>query len=69
MRSLNTPDSFNMRMAMPREKIAPENRTGSKETILLAPTIGNHNFIDLLDIDLIAARNFSSERGAESFAS
>ena len=63
--SMGVPGEFNVRMGNEPDKLAPENKIESEETIVFAPAIVDENFLSLLEIDLVAGRSFSEERGTD----
>ena len=61
-----SPGRFNIRMGHTPEKISPEAEVGDDiENLMFAPAVVDYNFLDLLDIELVAGRNFSREMGSD----
>ncbi len=64
--SMGVPGEFNIRMGNEPDKLAPENKIESEETIVFAPAIVDDKFLSLLEIDVVAGRSFSEERGTDA---
>ena len=64
--SMGAPGSFNVRMGMQPDNLAPENNVDSEESVMYAPAVVDYDFIDLLKIDLVAGRNFSRDMGSDA---
>jgi len=59
------PGSFNIRLSFSPETFSPDNRTNSEQYVSAAPAVVDYNFIDLLDIELLAGRNFSEQHASD----
>jgi putative ABC transport system permease protein len=59
------PGEFNMRISHGPERFSPEAQTDSEEAITVAPGVIDYHFIDVLDIELLAGRNFSQEYASD----
>ncbi|MGF1671133.1 MAG: ABC transporter permease [Balneolaceae bacterium] len=55
------PGSFYIRESFSSKTLSPESRTGPDEVISIAPAVVDYDFIDVLDIQLLAGRNFSEQ--------
>lgn len=55
------PGAFNIRLSHSPETFSPENQTELEEGISVAPAVVDYDFIDVLDIELLAGRNFSRD--------
>ncbi|MCW9706925.1 ABC transporter permease [Fodinibius salsisoli] len=56
----NVPGSFGIRLGNKPTDISPQEEAATPdESIYFAPAVVDHHFLDLLDIDLLAGRNFS----------
>ncbi len=62
--AMGAPGEFNIRLANDPGKLAPENNIES-EMVTFAPAVVDYSFIDLLDIEVVAGRKFSPERGSD----
>lgn len=61
-----SPGDLNIRMGQEAQKFSPKvNVDSDEETILYAPAVVDYNFLDLLQIDLIAGRNFARDRASD----
>lgn len=60
--TMGAPGQFNIRMGSNPDSLAPENKIDSEDPIIFAPAVVDYDFLDLLDINLIAGRNFSRDR-------
>jgi putative ABC transport system permease protein len=60
--TMGAPGQFNIRMGSNSDSLAPENKIDSEDPIIFAPAVVDYDFLDLLDINLIAGRNFSRDR-------
>jgi len=61
-----SPGRFNIRMGHAPEKISPEAEVDDEmENFMFAPAVVDYNFLDLLDIELVAGRDFSREMGSD----
>jgi len=59
------PGEFNLRLSHSPERFSPEAQTDSEEGITLAPGVIDHRFIDVLDIKILAGRNFSQKYASD----
>ena len=57
----SVPSGFNVRLGQKPEKISPRAQANTDESIVFSPAVVDYNYIDLLDIELLAGRNFSSD--------
>lgn len=64
--SMGVPGEFNIRMGNEPDKLAPENKIESDETIVFAPAVVDDAFLSLLEIDIVAGRSFSGDRGTDT---
>lgn len=64
--SMGVPGEFNIRLGSNPDSLAPENQVDPDEIITFAPAVVDYNFLDLLDINLIAGRNFSRDRSSDA---
>lgn len=63
--SMGAPGEFNIRLANNVDSLAPGNKVSSEDPIVFAPAVVDYNFLELLDINLVAGRNFSPDRGSD----
>lgn len=62
-----SPGEINVRMGHTPDKLSPEaNVNDNTRNITFAPIVVDYNFLDLLDIQLIAGWNFSREKGSDA---
>ncbi|MEX0609577.1 MAG: ABC transporter permease, partial [Balneolaceae bacterium] len=59
------PGEFNVRLSHSPERLSADEKADYKEGIAMAPGIVDHNFIDVLDIHLLAGRNFSQSHPSD----
>jgi len=64
--SMGAPGAFNIRMANNPDTLAPGNQVEQEEPIVFAPAVVDYNFLELLDINLVAGRSFSRDRGSDA---
>lgn len=60
-----SPGRFNVRLGSRPEEISSEEQAETDESIMFAPAVVDYHFLDLLEIELLAGRNFSPEMGAD----
>lgn len=60
-----SPGNFNIRLTHAPETFSPENRAETEKGISVAPAVVDYDFIELLDIELLAGRNFSAEYASD----
>jgi len=56
-----SPGNFHIRLSDDPETLSPDNRAQTEEGITIAPAVVDYDFIEVLDIELLAGRNFSRE--------
>jgi len=56
-----SPGNFNVRLSHDPETLSPDNRAKTEEGVSIAPAVVDYDFIEVLDIKLLAGRNFSRE--------
>lgn len=56
------PGSFNIRMGVHPKNLSPEVLTESDNNIEIAPSVVDYNYLETLNIDLLAGRDFSIDR-------
>lgn len=59
------PGNFNIRLSHDPETFSPDSRTETESGISVAPAVVDYDFIQVLDIELLAGRNFSKEYASD----
>ena len=57
----SVPSEFNIRLGRKPEQISSKAQTDTDESIVFAPAVVDYHYLDLLDIELLAGRNFSAD--------
>lgn len=60
------PGEFNIRLSLTPNSISEDAQVENEESLTFAPAVVDEHFLTLLDIGVIAGRNFSAERGSDS---
>lgn len=60
------PGEFNIRLSLTPSSLSADAEVDTEESLTFAPAVVDVHFLPLLDIEVIAGRNFSAERGSDS---